>query len=67
MIMPYIDSYLLALGLKIPLSLYCIFLVDALLEVYILQDTVVIHEDCCRTVVILGMSALQFFNESWSG
>ena len=65
--MPCLDSYLLSVIIKRLLGLDGILGGEVLLEVYIQQVTVMIHENCFRMVELLGRYGIQFGNEAWSG
>ena len=45
MVMPNIDSYILAVGLKGPLGLDFLIIGEAIMEVYIAKITVAIHKN----------------------
>ena len=62
MVISNINSYLMDLGLKLPLVLGRFFRGEALLEVYVAKSTVVIREDFCCLVALLARSALQLGN-----
>ena len=65
--MNYIESYLLSIVTKCPLGLDCLFGDGALLELYIRNTTVVIHDDCFRAVALIGRFTIQLRNGDWSG
>ena len=65
MIIPYLDSYMMDVGLLLPLVLGSLFVCEDLLEVYIQNITVVICEDHLCVVLLIGRSDLQLGNKSW--
>ena len=65
MIIPYLDSYIMYVGLWFPIVLVSFFVCEDLLEVYIQNITVVICEDHLCVVLMIGRSELQLGNKSW--
>ena len=63
MIIPYLDSYLMCVGLKVSLGLNPLFWGEGLMEVYVGYINVVICEDVSCVVALLGRSGFQLENE----
>ena len=66
-VMTDIYSYLLYVGLKLPLGLDLLIGSEALLEMLVAGITVVIQEACSFSVLIFVMSSIKFDNEKRFG
>ena len=64
MVIPYLDSQLFAVCLKVHLGLEHLFIGETVLEVYVADITAVICEYFFRAVPLIFRSALQLVNET---